>query len=305
MLRKYNKSSLVAVIALVSLAALAPSCSSSSGDDDNTPSGGSSGQAGSAGASSGSGGASAGSGGAAAGSGGMTAGSGGAAAGSGGATAGSGGATAGSGGTTAGSGGTTAGSGGTTAGTGGSAQGLAGAADEGGATGEAGATGTEPCGGCAVVTSPLALMADQTSVQIGINSTNLTGVTLTLRACVVAGDANSALQIFVQDGSPQSFAGDFGALYKTFNNISNCSVGMQDMTLAVVSSGTFDASVVTSVTVQILPAGTTGPWVTSTVHIDSITATGDAIGPWDFTSNASALAVQGGSVTGSTLTWLP
>ncbi|HTA88287.1 MAG TPA: hypothetical protein VK745_01875 [Polyangiaceae bacterium] len=282
---KYNTSSLVAVIALVSLTALAPSCSSS---DDSSP-----GTAGSGGTSS------AGQGGAAAGQAGT--GTGGAAAGSGGASAGSGGAAAGSGGATAGSGGATAGSGGATAGTGG----LAGAADEGGATGEAGATGTEPCGGCAVVTSPLALVADQTSVQIGINATNLTGVTLTLRACVVSGDANSALQIFVQDGSAQTFAGDFGAFYKTFNNISNCSVGMQDMTLAVVSSGTFDASVVTSVTVQILPAGTTGPWVTSTIHIDSITATGDAIGPWDFTSNASALALQNGSVAGSTLTWLP
>ena len=275
---KYNTSSLVAVIALVSLTALAPSCSSS---DDSSP-----GTAGSGGTSS------AGQGGAAAGQAGT---------GTGGAAAGSGGASAGSGGAAAGSGGATAGSGGATAGTGG----LAGAADEGGATGEAGATGTEPCGGCAVVTSPLALVADQTSVQIGINATNLTGVTLTLRACVVSGDANSALQIFVQDGSAQTFAGDFGAFYKTFNNISNCSVGMQDMTLAVVSSGTFDASVVTSVTVQILPAGTTGPWVTSTIHIDSITATGDAIGPWDFTSNASALALQNGSVAGSTLTWLP
>jgi hypothetical protein len=133
MLRKYNKSSLVAVIALVSLAALAPSCSSSSGDDDNTPSGGSAGHAGA-----GAGGASAGTNGV----GGATAGSGGATAGSGGASAGSGGATAGSGGATAGSGGATGGTGGGTIGAAGSAEGGDTGETTGGTTGITGATGS-------------------------------------------------------------------------------------------------------------------------------------------------------------------
>jgi hypothetical protein len=156
-----------------------------------------------------------------------------------------------------------------------------------------------------VLKAPLAAHGDQASAQIVFNATDLTSVTITLRACVVTGDATSALQIFVQNGAPQSYAGDYGQQYKTFDNVSKCLDGMQDLTLNVVSAGTFDASAVTSLTVQVLTDGTVGPWTNSIIHIDSITASGDAIGPWTFTSNASAFALQGGAVTGSTLSWIP
>jgi hypothetical protein len=286
MQRKYATSSLVTVIALVSLAALAPSCSSS---DDSSTSGGAGGTTGGKGGTSG-----------------TTAGTGGA--------GGTSGTTAGTGGATAGTGGATGGTGGATAGTGGTTQG--GIAGDDGEAGEGGAPAAIPCGGCAVLTAPLSTLTasaplpgslpgtDLLTAQTTFNSTNLTGVTLTIRACVVTGDANSALQMYVQDGAAQSYAGNFGAFFKSFSGISNCSEGMQDLTLAVASAGGFDASAVTSLSVQVLPSGTAGPWIDSTIYVDSITATGDAIGPWNFTSNVSVLALQT-SIPGASLSYIP
>jgi len=248
-----------------------------------------------------SGGASGGTAGASGGTGGASGGTGGASGGTGGASGGTGGASGGTGGATAGTGGANGGTGGATAGTGG----ALGQAGDLGTAGEAGAPASTPCGGCAVLKAPLAAHGDQASAQIVFNSTDLTGVTVTLRACVVTGAPTSALQMFLQNGGPQ-YAGDYGQQYQTFDNVSKCSDGMQDLPLSVVSGGTFDASAVTSLTVQVLTTdGTVGPWTTSIVEIDSITATGDAIGPWTFTSNASAFSLQGGAVAGSTLSWIP
>jgi len=297
-------------------------CSSS--DDTSSAQGGSTAKGGTSAAGAGGahagagGGAHAGSGGATSGgSGGATAGTGGTggaefAGGTGGASGGSGGtggASGGTGGASGGTGGAAAGTGGATGGTGGAAAGTGGAlgqAGDLGAAGEAGAPASAPCGGCAVLKAPLAAHGDQASAQIVFNSTDLTGVTVTLRACVVAGSATSALQIYMQNGAAQSYAGDYGQQYKTFDNVSQCSDGMQDLALNVVSAGTFDASAITSLTVQVLTTdGTVGPWSTSIIEIDSITASGDAIGPWTFTSNASAFSLQGGAVAGSTLSWIP
>ena len=284
-------------------------CSSS--DDTSSAQGGSTAKGGTSAA--GSGGAHAGAGGGAQAGGGATSGgatssggtsgssSGGASGGTAGASGGTGGASGGTGGATAGTGGANGGTGGATAGTGG----ALGQAGDLGTAGEAGAPASTPCGGCAVLKAPLAAHGDQASAQIVFNSTDLTGVTVTLRACVVTGAPTSALQMFLQNGGPQ-YAGDYGQQYQTFDNVSKCSDGMQDLPLSVVSGGTFDASAVTSLTVQVLTTdGTVGPWTTSIVEIDSITATGDAIGPWTFTSNASAFSLQGGAVTGSTLSWIP
>lgn len=299
---KYNTSSLVAVIALVSLAALAPSCSSS--DDSSTATGGTGGSS------------TGGQGGSAGHAGTSTGGTGGSTAGTGGATAGTGGATGGTGGSTAGTGGATGGTGGATAGTGGTGGahqgGMAGDIGEGG---EAGAPASIPCGGCAVVTAPFGTLVpplpatipgtDELTAQIFFNSVNLTGVSITMRACVVSGDANSAVQMYLQNGAP-NYGGDYGVLYKAFPSVSNCSVGMQDLTIASVADvGTsFLANAVTSLTVQLLPNNATGPFVNSTLYIDSITSSGDAIGPWNFTSNASALGLQSG-IAGGSISWIP
>jgi hypothetical protein len=43
--------------------------------------------------------------------------------------------------------------------------------------------------------------------------------------------------------------------------------------------------------------------VTTTLVVDSVTTTGDAVGPYNFTSNASAFKADGG-IPGSTVTWL-
>ncbi len=170
--------------------------------------------------------------------------------------------------------------------------------------------------GGAVLTAPFGTLVpplaaptpgtDELTAQIFFNSTNLTGVSITVRACVVSGDANSSVQVYLQNGAP-NYGGDYGAIYKAFPSVSNCTVGMQDLTLASVvdvPANNFVANAVTSLTVQILPSNATGPFVDSTLYIDSITASGDAIGPWDFTSNASAIALQT-SITGASITWLP
>ena len=222
------------------------------------------------------------------GTGGATAGTGGAHAGTGGATAGTGGATAGTGGATAGTGGATAGTGGATAGTGGT----------GGAT---------PCGGCAVLTAPLSTSATNTVAQIYFAApTDLTGVTITIRACAVAGDTMSAFQSFLQNAGP-GYVGDYnGSLYKDLGSMTKCSVGLQTLTYTVAAetnfSGTFDPAAVSqfSLVVQRFYQSA-GPWVDSTVHVDSITFSGGGLGPYTFDANVSALA----SNSGVAPTWIP
>ena len=302
-------SSIVALITLVSLGALL-GCSSSGGDDNANSVAGSGGtSAGETGlggvstsgasgsvSSSGAGGAT--TNGGAAGSSGAT--TNGGAAGSGGAAGATtnGGAAGSSGATTnggaAGSAGTTpnGGSGGATAGSGGSA-------------------GAAPCGGCAVLSAPLAASGDAATAQIVFNSADFTGVTVTVRACVVAGDAHSIFKVYVQDGVTENYIGNYnaGQLYETMDTISSCSVGMQDLTVTVAASDSSDAFVSTDVsalTIQITTDGT-GPWVPSVVDIDSIVLSPAvaAVGPWDFASDASPLALQGTPVAGSTLTWIP
>jgi len=242
-------------------------------------------------------------------SGGTTGGTGGATAGTGGAHAGTGGATAGTGGATAGTGGATAGTGGATAGTGGATAGTGGAtAGTGGATAGTGGTGgAAPCGGCAVLTAPLSTSATNTVAQIYFAApTDLTGVTITIRACAVAGDTMSAFQSFLQNAGP-GYVGDYnGSLYKDLGSMTKCSVGLQTLTYTVAAetnfSGTFDPAAVSqfSLVVQRFYQSA-GPWVDSTVHVDSITFSGGGLGPYTFDANVSALA----SNSGVAPTWIP
>jgi len=278
-------------------------------DGSGAGEGGMGGMAGMAGEAPSSGGTTGGTGGATAGTGGAHAGTGGATAGTGGATAGTGGATAGTGGATAGTGGATAGTGGATAGTGGATAGTGGAtAGTGGATAGTGGTGgAAPCGGCAVLTAPLSTSATNTVAQIYFAApTDLTGVTITIRACAVEGDTMSAFQSFLQNAGP-GYVGDYnGSLYKDLGSMTKCSVGLQTLTYTVAAetnfSGTFDPAAVSqfSLVVQRFYQSA-GPWVDSTVHVDSITFSGGGLGPYTFDANVSALA----SNSGVAPTWIP
>jgi hypothetical protein len=153
-----------------------------------------------------------------------------------------------------------------------------------------------------VLNAPIAANNDQLAGRITFNQTDLTGVTITLRACVVAGDASGALQMAVQD---KNFGGDFGVLYKSLSAVMNCADGMQDLPLAIVSTAGFDATAAIQLLVLVQTNNATGPYTPAIVHIDSITSTGDAIGPYPFTSNASAFAVGSGAVAGSSISWIP
>lgn len=282
--------------------------------------------AGTGGSTAGAGGSTAGTGGSTAGTGGSTAGSGGkgGSGGTGGSTAGSGGtggATAGSGGKggAGGSGGSTAGSGGTggaTAGSGGTGGAIAGSGGTGGATagtggtggaagsGGTGGSGGSACGGCAVITAPLTDATPRSAAAIFMGATNFTGVTVTVRACAVTGDAQSGFQVFAQTGTGTGpyYGNNSAAPYTNLANMTKCSAGWQTFNMAVATSGTFDATVVTGIVVGVERVFQgTGPYIESTVRIDSITFTGIAMGPYDFATSFTPLTQNAGTAP----TWIP
>jgi hypothetical protein len=177
----------------------------------------------------------------------------------------------------------------------------------GGAGGEGGGATPPPgvcANGCAVLSAPLAdgVTTKATEFTINFNPVDLTGTSVTIRLCVAAGDALSAVHYFSQD---LDYSGNYGVAggYKTANQLQSCDVGMQDWVIPVAAEGTFDPATVRNITVQLAQHENTGPWITTTVYVDSVTTTGDAVGPFNFSSNASAFAFTGG-VPGSTLTWL-
>jgi hypothetical protein len=193
------------------------------------------------------------------------------------------------------------------AGAGGTADGGAAGTVEAG--GKGGASGE--CGGCAVLNVPLTANGDQGTVQAVLNSPNAAAKTVTVRACVVAGDANSAFVISVNAGGSASDVQSFEVLRKKLNEISRCSAGMQSLTFGIpsfyfsaVSVQVEDIRLVNQLSLQVIATGS-GPWGTSIVDIDSITEPGDAIGPWTFASNVSAFKMQVGSVANATWSWVP
>lgn len=184
--------------------------------------------------------------------------------------------------------------------------GGAGGADAvGGAGGEGGAANPIPLvctAGCAVLSAPLAAGVTgttSTAFVISFNPVDLTGTSVTIRLCTMAGNASSAFQYYSQD---LDYSGNYNAYFRNVTQLQDCSLGMQDVVIPIAVEGSFDPTGTRNITLQLGQTGA-GPWVDTTVFIDSVTTTGDAVGPFNFTSNAAAFAVNGG-IPGSSLTWL-
>ena len=195
-------------------------------------------------------------------------------------------------------GGGTAGTAGGGAAGGGGTAGTAGGGTAGGG-GAGGASGAPVCAnGCAVLTVPLVAANDKAEFAIRFNPVDLTGRSLTLRMCVAAGNAQSHVQWLSQNAT---FGGNYGADDHSFADLSNCTAGMTNLVIPITG---FDATTVINILITIVASGTSGPFVNSVLYIDSITVTDDAVGPFAFSSNASAFALSSGAVANSTVTWL-
>jgi hypothetical protein len=151
------------------------------------------------------------------------------------------------------------------------------------------------------LTAPLSTAATNTIAQIYFSSTVLTNVTITIRACAITGDAKSAFQSYVQNAGP-NYNGDYNTgLYQAVGSMTSCTIGWQNLTYNVVVDGSFDPTAVTSFSLVIQRFNASvGPWVDTTVRIDSITFSGGGLGPYTFDSNVTALSPNAGVAP----TWL-
>jgi len=126
----------------------------------------------------------------------------------------------------------------------------------------------------------------------------MTNVTITVRACAVTGDTNSAFQGWVQNGSGNGYHSNPNAIYARVSSMTLCSAGWQDFTTTVVTGagpiGAFDAMTVEAFILGVQPFyQSTGPWVDTTVRVDSVTFSSGAPGPYQFTTIAPLTAATG------------
>jgi len=138
---------------------------------------------------------------------------------------------------------------------------------------------------------------------VGNVDLSASGATVTFRACVAsANGATTNLQAFAQNGADHGYMGHFQFISQ-LAAISSCPT-MTDIPLSV-AGGSLVASAVHSIGIQIVSDASAGPWTNPTVlDVDSITMTGNAAGPYDFTFNSEPFFVNvnaGAVVAGSTV----
>jgi len=131
----------------------------------------------------------------------------------------------------------------------------------------------------------------------------MTNVTITVRACAVTGDANSAFQAWVQNGASNGYHSNPSSIYARVSTMTLCSVGWQDLTMTVVTGtgpiGDFDATAVEAFQLGVQRYfNSTGPWVDTTVRVDSVTFSSGAPGPYQFTSISPLSTATG-------VSWIP
>jgi hypothetical protein len=197
------------------------------------------------------------------------------------------------------------------AGTAGSS-GSAGTAGSSGSSGSGGQTGT--CSGCARLSVPIAADGDSANFRIDLASTvDMSSATITFRLCVSAG-TGGILQAYVQHSGTPDYAQLFQG-WQVLTGIMNFTAGFQNVAFNVgTTAGTFDKTVVGRIGIQVGDGNSTS-WTNPTVvHIDSITVSGAAIGPYNFESASTIAAMAGASgvmglsndtsPAGSAITWL-
>jgi hypothetical protein len=198
----------------------------------------------------------------------------------------------GSGGTLGGSGGA---SGGTTGGvaTGGAATG--GAATGGAATGGAGPLSS--CTGCARLSVPLTSASQKANYVIFLpNVANFSNARLTYRIYREAGSGGQIKGYVQHGGSP-----DFLQLFESTALPLTSGTGWTEFTWDIAAENTgFDKTQVGRVGIQIIGTGATS-WTNPTVvSVDSITASGVSVGPWNFDSpstiSSSATTTAGANI---------
>jgi len=84
--------------------------------------------------------------------------------------------------------------------------------------------------------------------------------------------------------------------------MTKCSAGFQTFTMTPATSGNFDATVVTAIIVGVEKVYQgTGPYIESTVYVDSITFSSGGLGPYNFTTDFSPLQQNAGTAP----SWVP
>jgi len=174
----------------------------------------------------------------------------------------------------------------------------------GGAAAGAGGSGGGGCGGCLVLTAPLSTSTASVAAQTYYSPTDMTNVVVTVRVCAVTGDTNSAFQGWVQNGSAAGYAQNPNGIYARVSTITLCSVGWQDLTFTIASgagpNGSFSATAVEGLGLGVQRFyQSTGPWVDTTVRVDSVTFSSGAPGPYTFPTSISPI----GAATG--VSWIP
>ncbi|WP_437533891.1 hypothetical protein WME79_07570 [Sorangium sp. So ce726] len=163
-------------------------------------------------------------------------------------------------------------------GAGGSDGGAGGEGGEGGAGGGAPDIGPGPgesCSGCARLAVPLTTASTGTLFQFDFAQlADLTGATVTFRVKAQTA-TGGGLQVFVQNGNAQSWAGVPWA-WTSFSDLKDWTDLTIDVDASAAASTTFNKAQVKRIGVKV-DAGAEGPWANPTiVYIDSITVTRSA-----------------------------
>jgi len=201
----------------------------------------------------------------------------------------------------------------TDGGAGGAAGSGAGGATDGGAGGAAGATDAATEGGVdapaadgsgapgvMVISVPYTasdtmgpLIAASFATTMALN-----GHTYNFALCMAASTATPSLYTFQPFATNFSGMGTYGAT-ASFTTLSTCP------TMTTVSMAITDTTVVAQIGLWLKSvASDGGTFGTATLEVDSVTVTGDPVGPYDFASTTQGFAMSTfNMVTGTTVTW--
>jgi hypothetical protein len=134
---------------------------------------------------------------------------------------------------------------------------------------------------------PLTAVSTQTIFDIPLGGVNLTGATITMKACTESGNGGG-VQIGVNNGATLP---DGGTGYESYQDttqtnltgtggLTACSTGTMKtitLTLTAGSTGTLDPTAVDKISIYVYAGGTAATWSNPTiVYIDSVTIAGAA-----------------------------
>ncbi|MFO0611936.1 MAG: hypothetical protein U0414_05085 [Polyangiaceae bacterium] len=171
-------------------------------------------------------------------------------------------------------------------------------------TGTGGAPPSLCDSGCSSITVPAFHGPQSVEFLVPFNPTDITGIAAHIRMCMeTPGSAQIRWSYASGSAVDAPTAGAYADTVMT-SAVQSCALGMQDIPVAITSSDpTFNSASVVRLTLRLVSLSVADETVA--FKIDSITTAGNEIGPWNFETRASAIAmVPALAHAGTTITWV-